>query len=177
MNLAIVYHSNTGNNAQFAERVAAALNATPIRVQAKTPFSNGSVVKDFLLCRNPEIDIVLESLSGFDCILFFAPVWLGKVAFPLRRCLHFLRKHPVPYGFLSISGGALGDNPKLASELKRRTHYAPLLVLDQHITSLLPSDPPPTSADTSAYLLNETDCETLVARAIVELRTAIPTAF
>ena len=177
MNLAVVSYSNTGNNARFAACVAVALNATQIRVQAKAPFSNGSVFKDFLLCRNPEIDIAPERLSEFDCILFFAPVWLGRVAFPLRRCLRYFRKHPVPYGFLSISGGSLGDNPRLRNELKRRTHSAPLLVLDQHITSLLPSDPPPTSAEIAAYLLSEGDCETLVNRAIVELRRAIPEAF
>ena len=177
MTIAIVSYSNSGNNTQLAERVAAELHAKHIRVQAKTPFSYGTVIADFLLFREPEIDISAKDLSGFDLILFFAPIWMGMVAFPLRRCLRFVKKHPVPYGFFSISGGALGDNPKLSRELTRRTSAKPVLVLDQHITSLLPADPPPTSKDTSAYLLSDADCERLATRVLAELNKAVPTAF
>ncbi len=174
MNIAVVSYSSSGNNARLAERVASKLCAKHISVHAKVPFSYKSVIADSLLCREPEIDVSEKDFSGFDLILFFAPIWMGMVAFPLRRCLRFVKKHPLPYGFFSISGGALGDNPKLSGELTRRTNANPVLVLDQHITSLLPTNPPPTSKDTSAYLINDADCEHLAARVLEDLKKVFP---
>lgn len=177
MKIAVLSYSNSGNNDRFAGRVAELLCAEQYRVSSMEPFSYGAVIRDVLLNRVPKTDFTPERLPAFDCVLFFAPVWMGAIAAPLRGCLRWLRQHPSPYAFFSISGGALGENPKLAAELKRRTHTAPLLVLDQQIRDLLPADPPPTSADTSAYSLSEADCDRLAQRALAELRTILPAAF
>jgi hypothetical protein len=174
MNIAVVSYSYTGNSTRFAEVVAKELAAEHIRVQTKRPVNYGTITLDLLFQRSPEIDLSPEELGNYDLILLVGPVWMGMVAFPLRRCLRELKKHPRPYGFLSVSGGADGNNPKLAEELTRRTGARPQVLLDQHIRELLPPEPAPTRDDTSNYQLTEADCARFAGRAVEKVRLAYP---
>lgn len=174
MNIAVISYSFTGNNDRFAESLAKALSAEHLRIQPVRPVTNGSIALDLILQRTPAVTPQPESLSRFDLLLFVAPVWMGQVAFPLRVYLRALKRQPKAYGFLSISGGADSDNPKIADELKKRTGRAPSLVLDQHIRELLPAEPAPTRDDTSKYQLTESDCAQITKRALVQLNTVIP---
>ena len=174
MRTAIISYSLTGNNERYAKQLAEALGAAHITIKTRKPVTNTTIFGDLLLQRKPEIDLSEQALMQYDQILFVAPVWMGQVAFPLRRCFDLFKMKPRPYGFLSISGGALGDNPKLASELARRAGARPLFVLDQHIAALLPADPPPTSKDTAAYQLSEADCARIGAVALEEIQKCFP---
>ena len=71
--------------------------------------------------------------------------------------------------FISISGGALGPNPKLADDLTKRIGKKPVTVIDLHIADLLPSDPKPTRQNTSAYRLNEQDILNLTGKSVKEV--------
>lgn len=170
MKIAVVSYSMTGNNARFAAQLAKSLSAAHLSLKTKKPVTSGSIALDLMFQRKPEIELSRDAFASYDLVLFVAPVWMGQVAFPLRRCLDALKANSRPYGFLSISGGALGDNPNLARELTRRAGTKPAFVLDQHIVSLLPSDPPPTSKDTAAYQLSEADCNSLTAKALEQIR-------
>lgn len=176
MNVAVISYSYTGNNDRFAESLAESLSAEHIRVQPKKQVTYGTITLDLLLGRTPAVEPSPESLSRFDLLILVAPIWMGQVAFPLRAYWAALQKHPKPYCFLSISGGADGVNPKIADELTKRTRRAPLLVLDQHIRDLLPAEPAPTREDTSKYQLTEPDCAQITKRALEEIRTHIPFA-
>ena len=173
MNIAIISYSLTGNNSRFAESLAEHLSAEHVRVQPKKQVTYGTLTMDLMLGRAPAVDPSLESLSRFDLLVFVAPVWMGQIAFPLRTYLAALRKHPKPYCFLSISGGADSDNPEVANELRKRTGRAPSLVLDQHIRELLPAEPAPTRDDTSKYQLTEPDCAQITGRALDRLKTVV----
>ncbi len=176
MNIAIISYSLTGNNSRFAESLTEHLSAEHVRVQPKKPVTYGTITMDLMLGRSPAVEPSPESLARFDLLVFVAPIWMGQVAFPLRAYLTALRKHPKPYCFLSLSGGADSDNPKVADELKKRTGRAPLLLLDQHIRELLPAEPAPTRDDTSRYQLTELDCEQITKRALEQLKLTVPSA-
>ena len=176
MRTTIISYSLTGNNERYAKKLAELLGVTHITLKTQKPVTNATIFGDLLFQRKPEIDLPEQALLQYDQILFIAPVWMGQVAFPLRRCFDLLKTQPRPYGFLSISGGALGDNPKLTEELTRRAGAKPAFVLDQHIVSLLPADPPPTSKDTSSYQLSKEVCARISAVALKELQKYFPTA-
>lgn len=175
MKILVLSYSYTGNNARYAAAMSTALGATHIQVQPKRKVTYGSITLDLIFSRKPEISFVSATLREYDLVLLVAPVWMGQVAFPLRRCLDALKNNAVPYGFLSISGGADGGNPKLNAELARRTGSTPVLVLDQHIRALLPTTPTPTREDTSSYKLTEHDCKTLVQNAVQAIKEQFPT--
>lgn len=174
MNIAIVSYSLSGNNDRFAESLAKALLAEHIRIQPGKPVTNGSIALDLLFQRTPAVTPQPESLHRFDLLLFVAPVWMGQVAFPLRAFLRALKRQPKAYGFLSISGGAVNENPMVAAELARRTNAKPALVLDQHICDLLPQEPKPTREDTAQFRLNGEDCARITEIALGEIRRAFP---
>ena len=170
MKIAIVSYSLTGNNEYLAKTLAASLSATHLTLQTKKPVNYGTIAADLIFQRKPAVGLLEHELTSYDLILFVAPVWMGQVAFPLRRCLDWIKTDTRPYGFLSISGGAMGDNPKLEAELSRRTGRKPAFVLDQHIAQLLPGDTPPTSKETSAYQLTPSDCARISAVAVEAIR-------
>ena len=174
MNIAVVSYSYTGNNNRLAESLAKSLSAERICIQPKKNVTYGTITMDLMLGRSPAAEPAPESLSRFDLLVFVAPVWMGQVAFPLRAYLASIKRNPKPYCFLSISGGADSDNPKIGDELKRRTGRTPSLVLDQHIRELLPAEPAPTRDDTSRYSLTEADCARIARHALDRLNTVIP---
>lgn len=169
MNIAIVSYSYTGNNDALAECIAQDLSAKHFKVQAQKPVTTGTIMLDMLLGRTPKVQPDPVTLKPYELVLFVAPVWMGSVASPLRAYFRYLKSSPQSYGFLSISGGADGENPKLHSELVKRTGVSPLLILDQHIHDFLPPDPKPTRKDTSAYQISEAETKQLSARAIQEI--------
>jgi hypothetical protein len=123
--------------------------------------------------RTPQVQPMPDMLRHYDLILFFAPIWMGKVATPLRTYLKHLRTNPCRYAFISISGGADGDNPKIADELKKRVGKEPVALIDLHITELLPSDPKPVRKDTSAYRIDKEDIKKLTDTIVKTLKETI----
>lgn len=173
MQITVLSYSYTGNNARFAKAVANELAAKQIEISPKRPVNYGSITLDLLFQRTPKISFSADGWNESDFILLVGPVWMGQVAFLLRRCLCELKRCPRPYGFLSVSGGADGNNPKLAEELARRTGTRPVVLLDQHIRELLPPQPVPTREDTSNYRLTDADCELLARHAAEKVRLAL----
>lgn len=169
MNIAIVSYSYTGNNGMLAECVARDLSAAHIKVEVKPRVTTGTIFMGLVFGRTPKVRPAPEILGEYDLILLFGPVWMGQAAFPLRAYLRYLKANPKPYGFLSISGGADGINPKLSDELLERTGVRPVILLDQHIKDLLSSSPKPARKDTSAYKISEAEAKALSDIVIKEI--------
>lgn len=172
MRIMVVSYSLTGNNDGFAASIAAACSGTHARLREPKPRTMGAIALDMIFGRTPKIDILPELDGSFDAVLFVAPVWMGQVASPLRACFRLLRGKIGAYAFISLSGGADGpeSNPKIAAELTKRLVKAPLAVIDLHIADLLPQEPKPTRAITSAYRANEDDLRKLTGEAMAALR-------
>ncbi len=169
MKAAVVSYSLTGNNAALAASIAEAFGLEHIRVSEPRARSMGTTLADIFLGRTPRVEPPADIVGKYEIIVFVGPVWMGKAATPLRAYLKRLRAEPRSYAFVSISGGAMNDNPKLAADLAKWAGAAPVLLSDQHIAGLLPADPKPTTKDTSAYKLSAEDVKKLAVTAVDEL--------
>lgn len=157
MNIAIISYSYTGNNKALAHSVATELKAEHIQISEHKPRTMRSIILDIIFGRIPQVDQAPEIINNYDMIIFFAPVWMGLIASPLRPYLKYLREHPQKYGFMSVSGGADGSNQKLVGELNKRIGADPVVFMDLHIADLFPSNSKPIRKETSSYHLKDKD--------------------
>lgn len=172
MGITIVYYTLTGNNKALAEALAKELSADLVRVTEKKTRKTGKIILDMIFNRCPKAYPSPSELQGRGNLLFIAPVWMGKVASPLRPYLKNLKKHPQPYAFACISGGALNPNPKLQEDLEKWAGAKPAAFADLHIADLLPQNPKPTMKDTSAYRLENAQAEKLAGIVAASVRNA-----
>ena len=162
MSFAVISYSLTGNNRKLAAAAAAALTAEHIEINMGKRQAISAIILDMMLGRTPKVQPHPSKLERYDRVLFFAPVWMGKVASPLRAYLKQLKAHPQPYAFASISGGALNPNPKLAEDITKRAGSRPAAFLDLHIADLFAPKSKATMKETGDYLLNDGDIKKLV---------------
>ena len=173
MKTIVVSYSMTGNNQLLAASVAQGLHARHIKLTEAKKRTMATTVLDLLLNRTPKVQPPLDALAACDAVVLAGPVWIGSVATPLRAAMKRLKKLRCPYAFLSISGGADSDNPKVPAELRRRVKRDAAAVADLHIADLLPKEPAPTRETTSAYKLTPNDVETLTKQALSRLRAVL----
>ena len=173
MKIIVISYSLTGNNEALAKSVAEEFAAEHIKITEPKPRNTGSIMLDMIFNKTPQVQPTPDKLDNYDLVLFVGPVWMGQVAAPLRAYLKHLKTNPGRYAFISISGGAINTNPKLAGELKKRSGKEPIALIDQHIADLLPSDPKPTMKTTSAYRLNDGDMKKLTDTIVKTLKETI----
>jgi len=172
MKMVMVSYSMTGNNDALAANIAAELAIERVRITEPKVRTMAEIALDMLFNRTPKVSPAVETVDGYDLILFVGPVWMGHVAAPLRANLKHLKGNPVQYAFTSISGGADGSNPGLVGDLTKRTGKAPATLIDLHIADLLPSDPKPTRQETQDYHLRDQDVKQLTNIILKNLREA-----
>lgn len=174
MKTVVMSYSFTGNNEALAQRIAEELKVEHIRITEPGKRTNGTIAADLIFGRTPPTEPKPHIMSSYGFIIFVAPVWIGQPAFPMRSYWKQIKKHPQKYAFVSISGGAMNDNPGLPGTLKSKTGVEPAAVVDLHIVDLLPFEPKPTTQATSAYRLTAQDTENLTKRAVTILQEKLP---
>jgi len=170
MKMVMVSYSMTGNNDALAANIAAELAMERVRITESKARTTAKIALDMLFNRTPKVSPAVDTVDGYDLILFVGPVWMGHVAAPLRANLKHLKGSPVQYAFISISGGADGSNPGLVRDLIKRTGKAPAALIDLHIADLLPSNPKPTRQETQDYRLRDQDVKELTDIVLENLR-------
>lgn len=173
MKIAVVSYSYTGNNDKLAACVAQSLSAEHIKITTQKPMTTGSIAMDMIFNTIPKVHPTPEVLRPYDLVLFFAPVWMGHIASPLRPYLQAVKVSTKAYGFFSVSGGADGENPKLSAELLKRTGIEPKIMLDQHIKVFIHLNSKPTRKDTSTYKISEEEAFQLSSIAIEKINKFI----
>ena len=169
MKTLVISYSLTGNNHALASSIANTLAAEHVKVVELKPRTMFTIFMDMLFNRIPQIMPITAKPADYGLILLVAPVWMGKVASPLRACFKQLKDDTVKYAFVSISGGSAGPNTKLEADLIKRTGRLPAALIDLHITDLLPASPKPTQKDTAAYKVTSTDIQKLADSVIKQL--------
>ena len=169
MKIAVISYSYTSNNDKLATCVAQSLSVEHIKITTQKPLTMGNIILDMIFNRIPKVHPATDALKPYDLILFFAPVWMGHIASPLRPYLHAVKSNLKAYGFFSISGGADGENPKLLAELVKRTGTKPTIMLDQHIKDFIRHNTNPTRNDTSAYKISVAEASSLSTAVIKEI--------
>jgi len=170
MKITILSYSKTGRNEALALSLASTLSAEHIKIKEKKTRSYFSIVLDILFNRIPKIELKLKDEN--EILLFVAPVWLGKVAFPLRACLKELQEKPCSYAFISLSGGGDGalSNPGLALELEKRTGRKPEFVMNLHIADFLPANPKPSPGEIEKYQISEKEIQELTDKIAAKVK-------
>ena len=173
MKVTIISYSLSGNNNALAERIAAEFAAEHIKISEPKPRTMRTIMWDVLFNRTPHVIPGAKYVPDSDLIIFMGPVWIGRIATPLRAYFKHFKLRKCKYAFVSISGGADGPNPKLAHELNKRMGRQPEVLIDMHIADLLPQDPKPTRENTSHYLLNENDIKNLTGKIVTKLHETL----
>lgn len=170
MKVLIISYSLTGNNQAIANNIAKEFAAEHIKISEPKLRTTGTIFFDILFNRTPQVTPMVDRVEVYDLVIFVGPVWMGHVATPFRAYFKHLQTKLGKYAFVSISGGADGENPKLANELNQRIGKKPAALIDLHIANLLPPDPKPKRKDTQAYHLNGTDVKNLTNIIVKALR-------
>jgi len=166
----VTSYSLTGNNEALAASIAAELNAERVKITEPKTRTVGTIILDILFNRTPRVNQANEKIEDDDLVIFVGPVWMGKAATPFRAGFKLMKSRKGQYAYVSISGGALGPNPKLADELLSRMGKEPAALIDLHVADLLPPDPKPTMQDTSAYRVTDRDVKKLTGAIVDTLR-------
>jgi hypothetical protein len=149
----------TGNNEALAKRVAKAIDATHLIVTEKER-TMGRIVLDMVFGRIPKVLPDASIIDGFDEVTLAGPIWMGKVASPLRSYLLRIKKKNRSFNFISISGGALNKNPDLKKDLYKYGGKNLSLLKDMYISDLLDKADVDIK-DTGEYRVTENDLDVL----------------
>lgn len=161
MKTAVISYSLTENNDRLAKSIAEMFKLDHIRITEEKKRSNAIIALDMLLGRTPKTKPSLQVMDQYDKFIFLAPIWMGKVASPLRAYLKHLKSLRKSYAFYSISGGALGPNPKVGKELQKMTGKKMSNMQVFLIVDLIGGSRKPTSEETSNYRLSDQDIHQL----------------
>lgn len=173
MKILLLSYSLSGNNKALAKRMAVELSATLLPITEKSKRGFFRISMDLLFNRTPKVQPNHVPIADYDFIILNGPIWMGKVAFPLRSCLNQLKNSTNPYAFVAISGGTGGVHPQLVKELTKRVGRKPSTIIDLHISDFVISDSTPTYKMVSDYKLTTSDYNELNAKAVNLLKKVI----
>lgn len=166
MRTAVVSYSYTGNNNKLGAALAEALGAQHIAVIPDEPVTMNTIALDMLFGRTPAVKPDPAALAEYDRVILLAPAWMGKAAAPIRPYLKQLKKKPVPYAFVTLSGGSLNPNPRLPRDIAKRAGARPFAFEARYITTLLCGSSP-TPQQTSDFRLSDEQAKEM-AQSIVQ---------
>ena len=175
MKTAIITYSLTGNNADLGRAIAAELGVNPIEVAPIRPRTIPMIALDMMLGRLPEITPEFELPDPDDLVVLVAPIWMGRVPSPMRTVLRRARGCICRYLYVSLCGGADGENAGVAGDLSRRVGVDPIAVLEYPITDVLADDADVTRATTSAYRASQEDIRGFSEDAVRRIRSILET--
>jgi hypothetical protein len=153
----VIYYSKTGNNEFLAKEISSRLSCKSEAIIETSKRSFLTLLKEMILRKLPEIFEIKTDLDDFDHIVLVAPIWGGIAATPL---IAFIAKYSDTlrhYSFVSVCGGALGENKNIESYLTKKVGHKPFKVVQLYINNLLDRPKKYKAQYTSAYKIGPTD--------------------
>ncbi len=123
MNTVIVYYSFSGNNELLARHLQQQSGADLVRIVEIKRRTTWTIFLDMFLHRLPRIHLPKIHPGQYDHFILLTPIWMGRVASPMRTFLKQESDIINSYSFISLCGGS---NPDLRKELTRLIGKAPL---------------------------------------------------
>lgn len=173
MKTVIISYSATGNNDALATSIANDLDIDHIKITKPINKITFGIILTHLFNRVPKVEPMPNMIDKYDFIILCAPVWMGKVAAPLRPYLSYLKKNPHKYAFVSLCGGAAGPNTKLSYEITKRVGEKPTVFTEYYLSNLFPKEQKPVIKDTMDYIVNEDEIKKITNIVIKNLKTEI----
>jgi len=174
MKTLILSYSFTGNNETLAKSITSKMNAEHISITEPKQRTIGTIFADILFARTPKTDPKPEVLASYDLVIFFAPIWIGQPASPLKAYLKQLKKQPKKYAFVTVSGGSVNSKSELSGTLLKKTGTEAIVIVDLPVTDFMPADVKPDPKTVSEYKLSEKDFEKLTDKAYSTLKANLP---
>ena len=126
MEMLVLYFSVRGNNKLLAEHLARRLGADAERVRDARWFPRLHMPRDLMKDDLPPIKPIAADVSGYDSVLFVAPVFAGKIAMPMKSAIAAMAPKLPSYSFVSLCGYDRPDQRKeLVAQLTDLTGKAP----------------------------------------------------
>lgn len=151
MKTIIVYYSHTNNNKVLAGELMKRLGCTVLRLEEQKKRTGFTILLDLMLNRLPALKPNPYSMQDFDLIILLAPVWAGRIAAPMRSFLEQEKYNIARYSFITLCGGAPGQDAKLKNELTNIMGRQPFRLTELWVNDLLPEEKRNTIKYTSAY--------------------------
>ena len=159
MKTLLVYYSFTQNNAQLAKTIQSRLGCDILQIETVWKRSTFSIFLDMLFGRRPSIRKHNLSMENYDQFVFVGPIWLGKIAGPLKTFLHEERDKIKRYSFITLCGGLAGQKEKIEAELVSILGIHPLNVSELWISEIVDQSVPKDAKNISAYRVGGEEIE------------------
>lgn len=159
MKTLVTSYSLTGNNRLLAAHVVERLEADYDEIETIRTMKTFGIVLDGMLNRTPRIGPVKHDPGEYDLVVLVGPVWMGKIASPLRTYIKSYRSSIRGFACISICGGSLGKNEKLPEELRRLAGATPIETRQLYINDVLPAEQQNQMKSSSAYRVTQSDLE------------------
>ena len=104
MKTLIVYYSFTQNNDALAKMVRTRLDCEMFKIETIRKRTGFSILIDAVFGRKPAIQKHNLVMRSFDQFVFIGPIWMGKIAGPLKTFLGEEKSNIKRYSFISLCG-------------------------------------------------------------------------
>ncbi len=164
MKTLLVYYSHTNNNKVLAGELMKRLGCTVLRLEERKRRTGFTILLDLALNRLPVLKTYPDSMRDYELVILLAPVWAGKVAAPMKSFLEQEKFNIQKYSFITLCGGAPGQDIKLKGELTKILHKEPFRLTELWVNDLLPEERRNTIKYTSGYRVIPPDLEFFKAK-------------
>jgi hypothetical protein len=159
MKTLIVYYSFTQNNAALARMIQKRLDCEMLKIETLRRRSAFSIFLDAAFGRKPAIlkhNLVMEN---YGQIVFVGPIWLGKIAGPLKTFLREEKNNIKHYSFISVCGGLTGQKEKIEDELTSIVGSRPRRVCELWVSEIVSEKVTKNAKNVSAYRIRSSELE------------------
>lgn len=170
MKTVIISYSATGNNYKIAEYISKKLKIDHIDVTEPIKKFTFSIMLKHLFNKMPKVKPEPNVIDKYDYVILCAPVWMGKVAAPMRAYFSYLNKNPHKYAFISVSGGSREQNPGAEIDMINRVGNKPEAVIIYSLTDFYSKDGKSSIKSATEYRVSDNDLEKIVEPIIKDLK-------
>ena len=157
MKTLIVYYSHTANNEKLALELQRLLDCNILKIEEINKRTGLTILLDLVFGRMPAVRFSPSDLIKYDHIVFVAPIWVGKIATPLKTFLFNEKSNILEYSFITLCGGSQSQKEKIKRELSGIVHREPQRVVELRINDLLYPDQKGKIKFTSGYRIAKED--------------------
>lgn len=170
MKTLIISYSATGNNDKIAAYIAKELKMDHIRVNISNSKITLGLMFKHLFNVKPKILPPADVIDKYDYIILCAPIWMGKIAVPLKSYITYLKEHPRKYGFITVRGNVENPNKTISQSLEKMIGTKPSFVNQQTIESILRDNNNYDPKDIISYKLNDKDIDKMTDTIIKDFK-------
>lgn len=158
MKTLIVYYSFTQNNEALARIIQTRLDCEMLKIETVKRRSTFSIFLDAAFGRKPAI--FPHNLNmNYDQFVFIAPIWMGKIAGPLKTFLLKEKNNIKCYSFISVCGGLTRQKEKIEDELASIVGRRPQTVCELWISEIVGEHVTKNAKNISAYKIRSSELE------------------